>query len=172
LFFLRDVFLLGSASERVRLKLLVYAIATSVYLATAVVVTASLTEARAAESIKSPAIWVPSLGMHAVLCLAAVWFKRRFTDSMWLIALAPAPVLILAIVAASRGAARLFVNLSGFQAGLMVSFGWIALVCAGALGFRACYRGWKDDGFVGDLAMIASWTGIWIIPLSGVAQFG
>ena len=85
---------------------------------------------------------------------------------MWIIALAPAPMLILSVVTVARG------SVDVLRAGLIVSAVWIGLVLVGVLAFRVLYRGWRDDAFVGDLAVIAGWTGIWILPLSGVLRLG
>jgi hypothetical protein len=173
IFFVRDVFLLGSAVEQVRRKLAIYFVTTSFYLVAAISLASSLSSNRAAELLSSAAIWAPALGIHGILWCAAVWLKRRpDRDAMWVIALVPAPMLILAVVAVSHYAAPILGSLDGFHTGLALSAAWLGLVLLGVLGFRALYRGWKDDAFVGDLAVIAGWTGIWILPLSGVVPLG
>ena len=83
-----------------------------------------------------------------------------------MIALAPAPMLILSVLAASHNAAGLLGISSASGAGVIVSLAWIGLVLLAVAGFRAAYLGWKDDEFVGDLAVIAGWTGLWILPLT------
>jgi uncharacterized membrane protein len=166
IFFLRDVFLLGSTREQVGRKLAIYSLATLCYLLAAVRIASSLSEARALELLRSPVVCVLTLGIHAGMWWAAVRLKRRPGGGMWTIAIAPAPMLILAVVAASHHAARVLGNVGTFGAGAIVSVVWIGLVLTAVAGFRAAYRGWADDDFVGDLAVIAGWTGLWILPLT------
>jgi hypothetical protein len=167
IFFLRDVFLLGSAREQAGRKLAIYSLTTLCYLLAAVRIASSLPASRAVELLRSPVVCALTLGMHAAMWWAAVWFKRRAAGGrMWMIALAPAPMLILSVLAAGHNAAGLLGISSASGAGVIVSLAWIGLVLLAVAGFRAAYRGWKDDEFVGDLAVIAGWTGLWILPLT------
>jgi hypothetical protein len=167
IFFVRDVFLLGSTLERAGRKLALYSIATSLYLFAAVALISSLPASRAAELLRSSAIWVPALAIHGILLCAAVWLRRRpHRDAMWIITLTPAPVLVISVVIAAHGSSDVL------RAGLILSATWLGAVLVGVLAFRALYQGWRDDALVGDLAVIAGWTGIWILPLSGVLRLG
>ena len=61
LFFLRDVFILGSKQEHVPRKLLLYAILMSLYLPGVTVIAYSLPEQRAIELLRSPWVWITVL---------------------------------------------------------------------------------------------------------------
>jgi len=171
IFFLRDVFLFGSTREHVFRKLALYTVLTSFYLLAAMRTAYSLPEGRAAELLRSPWIWVLTLLMHIGLWRAAIWFRRRpMREGMWVIALAPAPMLILSILAVTHYLADGTGSSNPSSAGVIAAAVWIAIVLLGVIGFRRAYRGWEDDAFVADLAEIASWTGIGILPFTGVVE--
>src|ERR1700682_1073763 len=77
IFFLRDVFLLGSAREQVGRKLAIYSLTTLCYLLAATRIASSLSEGRAIELLRSPVVCVLTLGIHAGMWWVAVRFKRR-----------------------------------------------------------------------------------------------
>ena len=172
MFYMRDVFLFGSTRERVLPKLLVYVALTSLYLSVAMVTLGSLPQGSALTFLRSRWVWALTLITHVGLWRLAVWFKRRpIREGMWTIALAPAPMFILSLILASQGIAALSGGSSVVTFGLILSSAWILLVLLGVTGFRIAYGNWRDDGFVADLADIASWTGLCIVPFTGVGEF-
>jgi hypothetical protein len=173
IFFLRDVFLLGSNQEHVFRKLGLYFALMSFYLPAAMRTVYSFPESQALSLLGSPWIWTVTLVMHAGLWWAAVWFKRRPNgrDRMWLIAVVPAPMLILSVIATSHRLSGIMGSSSAFNVGMIASAAWIALVLIGVVAFRTFYSGWEDWGWAADLAAIASWTGIGILPFTGVLQW-
>jgi hypothetical protein len=173
LFFLRDVFILGSKQEHVSGKLALYSILMSTYLLAAVQTVYSLPDGRALELLSSPWIWALTLAMHLGLWWVAAQLKRRpdGSDWMWWMVMTPAPMLILSIIATSHRLSMMMGSSNAFIAGVVASIVWIALVLIGVLAFRAAYRGWEDRECVADVAQIASWTGIGILPFTGVVEW-
>jgi hypothetical protein len=167
IFVLRDVFLLGVASQRGYRKLLIYAVVSSSYLTTAVIAAYAFSFSAIIHSLRLPSVCAAIIAFHIVLWRTAVWFKNQpVHDGMWLIALTPAPMLIFSLlvtsyVLAEQSGSDKTVTWSAFFAA-----GWILFVCAGAAAFRFAYRGWQDHTFVADLAAAASWTGLMIVPLA------
>jgi len=108
---------------------------------------------------------------HA-LWFGASWFKRRPESDakMWIMAVAPAPMLILAIVAFSQRLTLLLGDANGLVVGSVASTVWVTSVLAGVVIFRRGTRGREDVDFAATLAEIASWTGIGILPFTGVLE--
>jgi hypothetical protein len=172
LFMLRDVFILGLKQKHASRKLIVYTVWSAIYLFAAIRMASSFSESRAAGLLRSPWIWGVTLLTHACLWWAAARLKRTEAgDGMWWIAIVPAPMLILSIVAVSRHLSEIIDGWSALTSGFIVSAAWIAAVIAGVLLFRRSYREWEDRDCVGDVAEIASWTGIGILPFTGVVQW-
>jgi len=171
LFLLRDVFLFGSTREHVSSKLVIYSILTSIYVIASMWVVSSFPHTSAIELLKSPRVWTLTLAIHVVLWRLTVWFKHKpIRDGIWIISLAPAPMLILSLVVLGHGLEE-FIGISdAFTLGVVASAVWILCVSFAVIGFRAAYRGWEDQAFVADLAEIASWTGLGILPFTGVAE--
>ena len=170
LFFLRDVFILGSKQEHVPRKLLLYAILMSLYLPGVTVIAYSLPEHRAIELLRSPWVWMTVLAIHVAQWRFAAWVKhgRHHKDRMWLTIIAPAPMFLLSTIVFSQGIAGQGDRAGALIAGLIVFGAWTASVLAGVLAFRLVYRGWEDWDCVADVAEIASWTGLGILPFAGV----
>jgi hypothetical protein len=173
IFFLRDVFLLGSNQEHVLRKLTLYFTLMSFYLSAAVRTVYSFPEGQALSLLRSPWIWAVTLVMHAGLWWAASWFKRRPSgrNRMWLIAVVPAPMLIFSLIAASHRLSGIMGSPSALNVGMIASATWVTFVLIGVVAFRAFYRGWEDWGWAADLSAIASWTGIGILPFTGVLEW-
>jgi predicted transporter len=133
----------------------------------------SFPESQALSLVGSPWIWAGTLVMHAGLWWAAAWFKRQpdGRDRMWLIAMVPAPMLILSVIATSHRLSEIIGSPSAFNIGMIASATWIALVLVGVVAFRTFYHGWEDWAWAADLAAIASWTAIGILPFTGVLQW-
>jgi hypothetical protein len=163
LFFLRDVFVLGAKQEHAFLKLALYSLLMAVYLLSATRAVYALPDGRALVLLRSPWIWGATILVHAGLWRAAVWIKRRSNgrNAIWLLAIVPAPMLILSILVVGHH----------LSFGWIASAAWIVCVWAGVLAFRATYRGWEDWDCVSDVAQIASWTGIGILPFTGILEF-
>jgi hypothetical protein len=173
LFMLRDIFILGSKQELVSRKLAVYLVLTSAYLLCAIRIASSFPEGRSAVLLRSPWIWGMTLMVHAGLWWVSARLKRVSdgSDWMWLIAVVPAPMLILSIIAVTH---RLSVMMNGwnlFTSGVIIWSGWVVSVLSGVLAFRTVYREWEDRDCVGNVAEIASWTGIGILPFAGIVQW-
>jgi hypothetical protein len=170
LFFLRDVFILGSKQEHVLGKLLLYALLMSLYLPGATVIAYSLPAQRAIELLRSPWVWMTFLAIHVAQWRFAAWVKhgRHHKDRMWLTIVAPAPMFLLSTVIFSDGIAAKVDSAGGLIAGLIVFAVWTASVLAGVLVFRLVYRGWEDWDCVAEVAEITSWTGVGILPFAGV----
>jgi|CZKS01.1.fsa_nt_gi hypothetical protein len=170
LFFLRDVFILGSKQEHVPGKLLLYAILMSLYLPGVTVIAYSLPEQRAIELLRSPWVWVTVLAIHIAQWRFAAWVKHALhhKDRMWLTIIAPAPMFLLSTIVFSHGIAGQGDSAGALIAGLIVFAVWTASVLAGVLAFRLVYRGWEDWDCVADVAEITSWTGLGILPFAGV----
>jgi hypothetical protein len=79
-------------------------------------------------------------------------------------------MLILSILAMSHLMATASATTNPWSTGLIAAAVWIAILLLGVIGFRWAYQGWEDDAFVADLAEIASWTGIGILPFTGLLQ--
>ncbi len=173
LFWLRDVFILGSKQDLALRKLVLYAILISIYLLTAMRISHSLAEGRALALLHSPWIWAVTLGMHGGLWWAAAWSKRRPSggDWMWWIAMVPAPMFILSITAIGHQLSGILDGWNTFTVAVIVWAAWMTLVLTGVLVFRTVYREWEDWDLVADVAEIASWTGFGILSFSGVVQW-
>jgi hypothetical protein len=173
LFFLRDVFILGSKQDLAFRKLALYSILISIYLLAAMRISHSLAEGRAVALLHSPWIWGVTLGTHAALWWAAAWSKRlpNGGDRIWWIAMVPAPMLILSLTAISHQLSGILDGSNTFTVAIFVWAAWMTLVLTGALVFRRVYREWEDWDLVADVAEIASWTGIGILSFSGAAQW-
>src|SRR5204863_4615308 len=102
----------------------------------------------------------------------ASWFKRhpQSDTKMWIMAVAPAPMLILAMVAFSQRLTLLLGDVNGLVVGSVVSTIWVKSVLAGVVVFRRGEGGREDVDFAATLAEIASWTGIGILPFTGVLE--
>ena len=113
-----------------------------------------------------------TLVMHLVLWLAATWLRDQPHGSgyMWIIAMVPAPMFLLAIIASSHRLSEIADSPNAFGVGVIVSAAWLVSVLTGTIVFRAVYQGWEDWGCVADMAEIASWTGIGILPFTGVIE--
>jgi hypothetical protein len=170
LFFLRDVFVLGSKQEHVPAKLLLYAMLMSLCLPGVTVIAYSLPEHRAIELLRSPWVWMTILAIHIAQWRFAVLVKHglHHKDRMWLTIIAPAPMFLLSTVIFSHGVANRVNSAGGLIAGLIVFVVWTASVLAGVLAFRLVYRGWEDWDCVAEVAEITSWTGLGILPFAGV----
>jgi hypothetical protein len=173
LFFLRDVFILGSKQEQVPLKLLLYAILISLYLAGAIGFAYSLPEQRELELLRSRWVWVGVLALHVGLWRFAEQLKRgpQGKRRLWLTIVTPAPMFLLSAVVVSRHIAGTAESSQGLAIGSVASIAWIALVLTGVLAFRVAYRGWEDWDCVADVTAIASWTGFGILPFTGLFEW-
>jgi hypothetical protein len=80
-------------------------------------------------------------------------------------------MLILALVGASHRLNEIMGGSSVYTMGSIISAAWVACVAIGTICFRLAYRGWQNEAFVADLAEIASWTGVGILPFTGLGQF-
>ena len=85
-------------------------------------------------------------------------------------AVAPAPMLILAMVAFSQRLAILFDDANGLVLGSLVSITWVAALLVGVVIFRRTDGGRDNVGFAATLAEIASWTGVGILPFTGLLE--
>jgi hypothetical protein len=170
LFFLRDVFILGSKQEHFLGKLLLYAVIMSLYLPGATVIAYSLPEQRAIELLRSPWVWMTVLAIHVAQWRFAAWVKHglHHKDRMWLTIIAPAPMFWLSTIVFSRGIAGRVEIAGAFIVGFIVFAVWTASVLAGVLAFRSVYRGWEDWDCVAEVAEITSWTGLGILPFASV----
>jgi hypothetical protein len=170
LFFLRDVFILGAKQEHLPGKMFLYAVMMSLYLAGAMGIAHSLPEQRAIALLGSPWVWTTVLAIHAGQWRFAAWVKHgpHRKDRMWLTIIAPAPMFLLSAVVFSNRFARTVDSAGALTAGLIVFAVWTASVLAGVLAFRFVYRGWEDWDCVAEVAEITSWTGLGILPFSGV----
>lgn len=170
LFFLRDVFILGSRQKHVPGKLLLYALLMSLYLPGATAIAYSLPDQRAIELLRSPWVWMTFLAIHVAQWRFAVRVKHgvHHKDRMWLTIIAPAPMFLLSSVIFSHGIASRVTSAGGLIAGLIVFAVWTGSVLAGVLAFRLVYRGWEDWDCVAEVAEITSWTGVGILPFAGV----
>src|ERR1700730_9283779 len=115
LFFVRDVFLFGSTYDHLSPKVGLYCGLTLFYFLVALRIWHSLAPEEAMNLVRSRRVWLLTLLMHAALWFVASWFKRRPQPSnkMWIMAVAPAPMLILAVVAFSQRLTMLFGDANG-----------------------------------------------------------
>jgi hypothetical protein len=173
LFFLRDVFVFGANQEHASRRLVLYSILMAVYLLSATRAVYALPDGRALSLLRSPWIWGGTLLVHAGLWRAAVWIKRRSNgrNAIWLLAIVPAPMLILSLLVVSHRLSGLLDRSDTLTFGWIASAVWIVCVWVGVMAFRVAYRGWEDWDCVSDVAQIASWTGIGILPFTGVLEF-
>ena len=173
LFFLRDVFILGSKQEHVPLKLILYAILISLYLAGAIGFAYSLPEQRELELLRSRSVWVGVVALHLGLWRFAEQMKRgpRGKRRLWLTIVAPAPMFLLSTIVVSRYVAGAAGSSRAATIGSVASIVWIALILTGVLMFRTVYRGWEDWDCVADVTAIASWTGFGILPFTGLFEW-
>jgi|ERR1051326_1241302 hypothetical protein len=173
LFFVRDVFTLGAKQDLASAKLALYSTLMAVYLLSAARTVYALPEGKALTLLRSPWIWGTTLLIHAGLWRAAVWIKRRSNgrNAIWLVTIVPAPMLILSLLVVSHRLAGRLDYADTLTFAWIASGVWIAAVWAGVLAFRAAYRGWEDWDCVSDVAQFASWTGIGILPFTGVLEF-
>ena len=172
IFMLRDVFILGLKQELVSRKLLLYLVLISAYIFAAIRMAYSLPEGSAGVLLRSSAICGVTVMLHVCLWWASARFRRvpEGRDWLWLIAVAPAPMLILSIIAITRNLSVLL-GWNILESGLVVWAGWIVSFSIGVLAFRSVYREWEDQDCVGNIAEIASWTGIGILPVAGIVQW-
>jgi hypothetical protein len=170
LFFLRDVFILGSRQKHVPAKLLLYVLLMSLYLPGATVIASSLPDQRAILLLRSPWVWITFLAIHLAQWRFAAWVKHglHHKDRMWLTIIAPAPMFLLSTIVFSHGIAGKGDSAGALVVGLIVFAVWTVSVLAGVLAFRLVYRGWEDWDCVAEVAEITSWTGVGILPFAGV----
>ena len=163
LYFLRDVFILGSKQEHVPGKLLLYATLMSLYLS-------GIPEQRAIELLRSPWVWMTVLAIHVSQWRFAAWVKHALhcKHRMWLTIIAPAPMFLLSAVVFNHRIAGRVAGRGALIAGLIVFAVWTASVLAVVLAFRLVYREWEDWDCVAEVAEITSWTGVGILPFAGV----
>jgi hypothetical protein len=172
LFFVRDVFLFGSTHDHLSPKVGLYCGLTLFYFLVALRIWHSLAPEEAMNLVRSPRVWVLTLLMHAALWFVAAWFKRRpqSDNKMWIMAVAPAPMLILAVVAFSQRLTMLFSDANGLVVGSLVSSVWVASVLIAVVIFRRANGERENVEFAATLAEIASWTGIGILPFTGLLE--
>lgn len=174
IFFQRDVLLLGCEKSCAHAKLALYSAVTLTCLVLAVRLWHSLSPDQALQLVRSPWTWCFTLIVHAALWRAVAWLKRRPGGKarMWLIAVLPAPMLILCMVAISQRLSNFFSPADGFAIGSTAAAVWVIAVVAAATVFRkSCQVREEDKDFVASWAEIASWTGFGVLPFTGVLQF-
>jgi hypothetical protein len=173
LFFVRDVFILGSKQEHVPIKLLLYAILISLYLGGALGVAYSLPEQRVLELLRSRWVWAGVLTLHLGLWGFGAWMSHgpQGRHRAWLTVIAPAPMFLLSAIVVTHYIARTADTSRALAVGLVGCIAWTALVLAGVSAFRVIYRGWEDWDCVADVAAIASWTGFGILPFTGLFEW-
>ena len=79
-------------------------------------------------------------------------------------------MLILAVVAFSQRFTMFFGLTNGSVVGSIVSTVWVASVLIGVVVFRRADGGRENVDFAATLAEIASWTGIGILPFTGLLE--
>ena len=79
-------------------------------------------------------------------------------------------MLILAVVAFSQRLTMLFRDANGLVVGSIVSTVWVASVLIGVVIFRRADGQRENVEFAATLAEIASWTGIGILPFTGLLE--
>jgi hypothetical protein len=173
LFYLRDVFILGAKQEHVPAKIFLYAVLMSLYLPGAIGIAYSLPGQRALDLLGSPWVWTAVLALHVGLWRFAAWVKHgpHCKDRMWLTVIAPAPMFLLSAVVVSHRFLNVVEGSRASTFGLIVFTVWTASVLAGVLAFRFIYRGWEDWDCVADVAAFTSWTGLGILPFTGVVEW-
>ena len=173
IFFVRDVFALGAKQDRPFTKLTIYSLLLGIYILVTWRSVFSLPAGRAPALLQSPWIWGSTLLIHFVLWRTAVWIRNSRSsrpNATWLITVIPAPLLLLSTLVAGRWLLGLFDVIDMRASGWIVAGIWIAGVWVAVLGFRAVYRGWDDWDCVSDVAQVASWTGIGILPFTGLLE--
>jgi hypothetical protein len=171
-FALRDMLLFGTVRRGIAWKLALYMTLTSAYMLATLRIADGISYGSATALVRSPAVWVTAVAIHALLWFTAARLKRTRDGARhaWTIALLPAPVPILAMTCIALSIAAFLPGAEAFLVGSIAILSWTALATLGIVVFRRVYSSWDDSAYAAEVAKLSNWTAVAVLPVGSLLE--
>ena len=171
-FALRDMLLFGTVRRGIGWKLALYMLLTSAYLLATLRIGEGVSYGGATALVRSPAVWVTAVAIHALLWFTAARLKRTRDGARhaWIIALLPAPMPILAMSCIALSIAAFLPGAEAFLVGSIAILSWTALAALGIVVFRRVYSSWDDSAYAAEVAKLSNLTAVAVLPLGSLLE--
>jgi hypothetical protein len=167
---LRDSFLLGLVKPRRLGRVLhLHALSSTAAVLPAFIATRELTPGDLIEWLHAPAVWVPVLGIHTALTVYAWSLGHSRTPARaWRLALIPAPINVIALVASVRFFVPHATVPAALIQGALAAVIWTLTVRA-TTRWNLSFQAAKDDPeFAISLATVSNLAGLIAAPLGAI----